>query len=352
VRVLLTGAAGFIGGHVLVALKERGHEVIAIDAFLPSAHGTSAEISLDIDRLDVRNARAVEQALQGIDVVCHQAAVVGAGVDADDAPAFASHNDFGTAVLLAAMHRTGCQRLVLASSMVVYGDGHYRCERHGLVVPPLRREADLRRGMFDCRCPHADEPVNWELVGENASLRPRSLYAASKLAQENFALAWSLATEGSVTALRYHNVYGDHMPRATPYSGVAAMFRSSLEAGDPPLVYEDGGQTRDFVHVRDVAEANVRSVEQELVGFNPLNVCSGHPVTIGHVASQLSRERGGNPPSITGRFRPGDVRHIVADPSRARELLGFTASVPPAKGLAEFAWAPLRDIASGGPLRV
>ena len=350
--MLLTGAAGFIGSQVRTGLDRRGHDVVAVDLLLASAHGPSPTPPQGVLPLDVRDGEAMERSLRGIDVVCHQAAVVGAGVDADDAPAFASHNDFGTAVLLAAMHRAGCRRLVLASSMVVYGDGRYRCETHGRVEPPPRRSVDLDRGEFDNRCPIGGEPVAWELVDEDAPLRPRSLYAASKLAQEHFALAWSLASGGSVTALRYHNVYGEGMPRDTPYSGVAAMFRSSLEAGEAPRVYEDGRQTRDFVHVQDVAEANVRSVESELAGFVPLNVCSGLPVTIEEVARSLADARRGSQPLVTGQYRSGDVRHIVADPARATELLGFTAAVAPADGLGRFAWAPQRDAAGSGPPRV
>jgi dTDP-L-rhamnose 4-epimerase len=345
-RVLLTGAAGFIGDHVRSALSARGHEVVAVDLLIPSAHGEAAPTPEGVLRIDVRDDAALNSVLGGIDVVCHQAAVVGAGVDADDGPAFASHNDFGTAVLLAAMHRAGCARLVLASSMVVYGDGRYRCAEHGSVIPPPRRECDLRSGKFESRCPVDGEPMTWALVGEDAPLRPRSLYAASKLAQENFALAWSLGTGGSVTALRYHNVYGDLMPRDTPYSGVAAMFRSSLEAGEPPRVFEDGRQTRDFVHVRDVAAANVCSVEHELGGFHPLNICSGGATTIGEVARQLAHLRKGPMPIVTGQYRPGDVRHIVADPRRATERLGFTASTPLSEGLEAFARAPLRDAVS------
>jgi dTDP-L-rhamnose 4-epimerase len=352
VRVLLTGAAGFIGSQVRAALGRRGHDVVGVDLLLASAHGSPPTPPEGILPLDVRDGQAMERVLRGVDVVCHQAAVVGAGIDADDAPAFASHNDFGTAVLLAAMHRAGCRRLVLASSMVVYGDGGYRCATHGSVAPPPRRAVDLDRGEFDNRCPIAGEPLAWELVGEDAPLRPRSLYAASKLAQEHFALAWSLASGGSVTALRYHNVYGEGMPRDTPYSGVAAMFRSSLEAGEAPRVYEDGRQTRDFVHVTDVAEANVRSVESELTGFVPLNVCSGRPVTIQQVAQAVAHARHGPLPVVTGQYRAGDVRHIVADPARATELLDFTASVDPEEGLRRFAWAPLRDAKGSGPPRV
>ncbi|MEO9220719.1 MAG: NAD-dependent epimerase/dehydratase family protein [Mycobacteriaceae bacterium] len=343
-RVLLTGAAGFIGGHIWTALTEAGHEVVPVDAMLPLAHGAGATAPPGVAHLDVRDGDALIQALEGIDVVCHQAAMVGAGVDAADAPMFATHNDFGTAVVLAAMAEVGCEKLVLASSMVVYGSGRYTCPSHGDVDPQPRRREDLDAGVFDSACPHCEQRVDWALVGEDAPLRPRSTYAASKLAQENYALAWTLATGGGVTALRYHNVYGEHMPRDTPYSGVAAIFRSSLEAGQAPQVYEDGGQVRDFVHVSDVAQANRLAVESTLDGFRPFNVCSGTPVTIGDVASTLSRAHGGREPVTTGQYRSGDVRHVVADPARAAHVLGFRAAVAPDQGITEFAHAPLRVV--------
>jgi dTDP-L-rhamnose 4-epimerase len=351
-RVLLTGAAGFIGGHVRTALVEAGHDVVAVDALLPSAHGKGAEPPDGVQRADVRDLHALTVLLRGVDVVCHQAAVVGAGVDVSDAPAYASHNDLGTATLLAAMHESGCRRMILASSMVVYGAGRYRNGRGEFVEPSARRAEYLAAGNFDETDPDTGEPLEWALVEENSPLRPRSLYAAAKVAQEHYALAWALATGGSVTALRYHNVYGDCMPRDTPYSGVAAMFRSALEAGEPPRVFEDGRQTRDFVHVHDVAAANLAALAAALPGFRALNVCSGQPITIGEVAATLARSYGGPEPVVTGEYRPGDVRHIVADPRRAREQLGFRAKILPAEGIAAFAHAPLRDAAPAGPPRV
>ncbi|MDZ4266852.1 MAG: NAD-dependent epimerase/dehydratase family protein, partial [Mycobacterium sp.] len=286
-RVLLTGAAGFIGARIAAKLVDAGHDVVAVDVMLPAAHGEGAELPADVHRVDVRDASAISDVLAGVDVVCHQAAVVGAGVNAADSPSYASHNDYGTAVLLAEMFAAGCRRLVLASSMVVYGQGGYVCPEHGAIDPLPRRRADLDSGVFDHRCPIGDEQVRWELVGEEAPLRPRSLYAASKVAQEHYALAWVESTGGSVVALRYHNVYGPGMPRDTPYSGVAAIFRSSLEKGDPPRVFEDGGQMRDFVHVDDIAAANVAAIEAESEGFDAFNVCSGKPVSILDVASAL-----------------------------------------------------------------
>ena len=341
-RVLLTGAAGFIGTRVAAALSDADHEVVAVDAMLPAAHGPDARLPTDVRRVDVRDAAELAPFLDGVDVVCHQAAVVGAGVDAADAPSYGSHNDFATAVLLAEMFAAGCRRLVLASSMVVYGQGRYECQEHGLVDPLPRTRADLDAGVFEHRCPICAQPVRWGLVGEDAPLRPRSLYAASKTAQEHYALAWAESTGGSVVAMRYHNVYGPNMPRDTPYSGVAAIFRSELESGDVPRVFEDGGQMRDFVHVDDVAAANVAAVDANLAGFSAFNVCSGRPISILEVAGELCEARGDALPVVTGQYRSGDVRHIVADPGRAAEVLGFRAAVDPREGLREFAYAPLR----------
>jgi dTDP-L-rhamnose 4-epimerase len=340
--VLLTGAAGFIGARAATALADAGHEVVAVDALLAAAHGPNGQLPPDVSRVDVRDAGALAPLLEGVDVVCHQAAVVGAGVDAADAPSYGSHNDFGTAVLLAEMFTAGCHRLVLASSMVVYGQGRFACGEHGLVDPLPRTRADLDAGVFEHRCSHCGAPVQWRLVDEDAPLRPRSLYAASKTAQEHYALAWAESTGGSVVALRYHNVYGPGMPRDTPYSGVAAIFRSAIEAGDVPRVFEDGGQMRDFVHVDDVAAANVAAVAAQTDGFAAFNVCSGRPISILEMATELCETRGDVLPLVTGQYRSGDVRHIVADPTRAAEVLGFRAAVDPRDGLREFAYAPLR----------
>ena len=232
---------------------------------LAAAHGAGAEPPEGVQRVDVRDAGAVAALLDGVDVVCHQAAVVGAGVDAADAPSYGSHNDYGD--------RRCCSRRCSPRAASGWcwprrwwstARAATSCAEHGLVDPLPRTRADLDAGVFEHRCPIGGEQLEWRLVDEDAPLRPRSLYAASKTAQENYALAWAESTGGSVVALRYHNVYGPGMPRDTPYSGVAAIFRSELEAGDVPRVFEDGGQMRDFVHVDDVAAANVAAVEANL----------------------------------------------------------------------------------------
>jgi dTDP-L-rhamnose 4-epimerase len=347
VRVLVTGGAGFIGSHVVTAYRAAGHEVRVLDALLPAVHPRypGRPPSLDDVELvvgDVRDAATVDRALAGVDAVNHQAAMVGLGVDVQDMPAYAGINVLGTAVLLAAMARAGVGRLVLASSMVVYGEGRYDCPDHGTVPASPRRPADLDAGRFEPRCPRCGRQLTWGTVGEHAPADPRNTYATTKLAQEHLAAAWAAGTGGSAVALRYHNVYGPRMPRDTPYSGVAAIFRSALEGGRAPQVFEDGGQQRDFVHVTDVAAANLAALGATASGLRAYNVASGTAHTVGDMAAALAEALGGPPPELTGRYRVGDVRHVVASPDRARAELGFTARVPFADGMRAFATDPLR----------
>jgi dTDP-L-rhamnose 4-epimerase len=346
--VLVTGSAGFVGSAICRSLEADGDEVVRVDLMLPQAHGRSRPPD-GTHVLDVRDAESWTRLLHGIDAVCHQAALVGAGVRVADLPLYAAHNDLGTAALLSAMHVADVGRLVLASSMVVYGEGRYTCPDHGPQRPGPRRIADLESGRFDPTCPACDRALEWAEVDEDARLDPRSAYAASKVAQEHYASAWARQVGGSVLALRYHNVYGPGMPRDTPYSGVAAMFRSSLERGEAPQVFEDGHQMRDFVHVADVARANVLALRQvdERTGLAAYNVCSGRPIAIGEVAT-LVAQGAARPrePEVTGGFRSGDVRHVVASPRRAADELGFVAAVRPEDGLPEFASAPLRATVS------
>jgi dTDP-L-rhamnose 4-epimerase len=351
VRILVTGGAGFVGSHVADLLSQDGHDVVTLDALVPQAHDGGPPkwcAGHDLVDGDVRDGALLGRLLRGVDGVCHQAAMVGHGVDPSDAPAYASHNVYGTAVLLAAMHEAGVRRLVLASSMVVYGEGRYSCPVHGVVRPGPRDAADLAAGRFDPLCTDCGATLVPGLVPEDAPLEPRSTYAATKLAQEHLVAAWARQTGGRVWALRYHNVYGPRMPRDTPYAGVASIFRSALAHGQAPRVLEDGRQRRDFVHVTDVARANLLAVTapEPPGGFAAVNVCSGEPHTVGELAQVLAAAMGGPAPVVVGGARAADVRHVVAAPHRAAELLGYRAEVGFAAGVAAFATDPLREPAS------
>jgi dTDP-L-rhamnose 4-epimerase len=336
-RVLVTGGAGFIGSHVVDALVATDHDTRVLDT------APCAPENVDFVRADVRDADAVRMALVGVDAVCHQAAMVGLGVDFADAPAYVSHNDAGTAVLLATLHEQRFRgRVVLASSMVVYGEGRYRCRAHGLVRPGPRDPVRLDRAEWDPGCPTCGAPLLPEAVPEDAPADPRSVYAATKLHQEHLCFAFGREHHVPVTALRYHNVYGSRMPRDTPYAGVAAIFRSALEAGRAPRVLEDGRQRRDFVHVHDVARANVLALTADPPVPGAYNVASGTPRTVLDLAHALTAANGGPSPEVVGGYRAGDVRHVFASIDRARVDLGFAAEVEFEKGVREFASAPLR----------
>ncbi|MFJ8150974.1 NAD-dependent epimerase/dehydratase family protein [Streptomyces sp. NPDC094468] len=330
-RVLVTGGAGFIGSHVVEALTARGHEAVVFDV-------------RDDPGADVRNPAAVGRALGGVDAVCHQAAMVGLGVGFSDAAEYVSRNDLGTAVLLSAMAEAGVGRLVLAGSMVVYGEGRYECPRHGVVRPGPRAVAGLEAGRFEPVCPVCGADLAPGLVAEDAPADPRNVYATTKLAQEHLAAAWARSTGGSAVALRYHNVYGPRMPRDTPYAGVAALFRSALARGEAPRVFEDGRQRRDFVHVRDVAAANAVALEAQAEpgALTAYNTGSGEPHTVGEMARALAEAYGGPEPVVTREFRLGDVRHITADSARLRADLGWKAEIGFPEGMREFARAGMR----------
>jgi dTDP-L-rhamnose 4-epimerase len=349
-RILVTGGAGFIGSHIVEAALDSGLEVVVLDSFRSDVHGASpaaieARAGLRVVRGDVTDPREVEQALKGIDVVVHEAAKVGLGVSFEDAPDYVNSNETGTAILLAAMARQGLDRLVLASSMVVYGEGRYRDSKGSVHAPPRTIEA-LEAGQFDPVSPRTGELLEPELIGEDAAPDPRNVYAATKLGQEYLAASWARSTGGRAAFLRYHNVYGPRMPFGTPYAGVASLFRTALERREPPRVFEDGHQRRDFVHVRDIASANLAAIawvgKQTPGTARAFNVGSGEVHTIGDIAFALSAAIAGPSPVITGEFRLGDVRHITASSARIRDEMGWHSTVAFEDGIREFATDPLR----------
>ncbi|GHF28044.1 NAD-dependent epimerase/dehydratase family protein [Streptomyces morookaense] len=338
-HVLVTGGAGFIGRQVVSALLAEGHRVRVLDALLPQVYaGRSVTWPEGAENIqgDVREQADVQAALRGVDAVCHQAAAVGRGNDFADAPLYAGCNDLGTAVLLKEMQRQGIGRLTMASSVIVYGEGQWRCAEHGAVSPGPRVRQDLDAGRFEPRCPRCAARLTPETVGEDVRLDPRNVYGATKLAQEHLAAAWAAETGATATALRYHHVYGPGMRQDSGYSGVTCTFQSHVRSRTPIDLYEDGRMVRDFIHVRDIAAANAAALRREEPGWRVYNVASGTPRSVGELARLISRFGGLPEPRVTGQYRFDDVRHIVASPARLRDELGWRPAVPFEEGIREF----------------
>jgi dTDP-L-rhamnose 4-epimerase len=352
-RVLVTGGQGFIGSHIVDALVADGHDVRVLDAQLARSHASAPgwhRPEVEYLHADVTDLDAVATAVAGIDAVSHQAVMVGLGVDFGDAPDYVRNNDLGTATLLRGLHDRNFQGpIALASSMVVYGEGQYRCPTHGAVPAPPRRAEALAAGRYEPECVDCGAGLDAVPVFETAPPDPRNVYAATKLHQEYLGRAFAREHDGVVvTALRYHNVYGPRMPRDTPYAGVASIWRSALARGDAPQVFEDGGQRRDFIHVADVARANVLALTAECPYDGPLNIATGSPRSILEMARALVRASAAPAlePAVTGAWRLGDVRHVFASPDRAAEAIGFRARVDFEAGMREFARAPQRAAAA------
>jgi dTDP-L-rhamnose 4-epimerase len=345
----VTGGAGFIGSHVVDLLVREGHDVISVDALAPAAHAAVPDYlnpGAEHRRVSMTDLAGLTDALAGVEAVCHQAARVGLGVDFDDVTDYVSDNALGTATLLQAMYRTGFRgRLVQASSMVVYGEGAYSCSRHGQVAAGPRREQDLRVGQFEPPCPLCGMPLAPSAVTENAPLDPRNTYAATKAHQEHLGTAYAIATGADVVSLRYHNVYGPRMPRDTPYAGVASIVRSACENATAARVFEDGQQRRDFIHVDDVAVANVLALTEPTAIRGAYNIATGQVCTIAEMADAVASGFDGSAPApvVTGEYRLGDVRHVTASPQLAERRFGFRAQIPYHEGLQRFATAPMRE---------
>jgi dTDP-L-rhamnose 4-epimerase len=334
VKVVVSGGAGFIGSHIVDQLVDASYEVVVIDRQPPSFPNPRATYYEN----DVRDPRVWRRALDATDAVCHQAARVGLGVRFSDVADYVSDNDQGTASMLLAMDQVGFTgRIVLASSMVVYGEGAYSCRSCGSVRPAARSAVRLARGAFEPACPSCGGDLEAELTMEDAPIDPRNVYAATKIHQEHLCFSYGRETSTPVTALRYHNVYGPRSPVDTPYSGVASIFVSSLRAGIAPRVFEDGGQRRDFVHVSDVARANVLALTADPEVQGSFNIASGTPHTILDLATKLWEVLGASAsaPEVTGQWRLGDVRHIQASPELAEKVLGFKSTTTLSEGVAD-----------------
>jgi dTDP-L-rhamnose 4-epimerase len=342
--VLVTGGAGFVGSHLVDALLAAGERVRVLDNLDPLAHPGGRPTHLDSEAElvvgDLRDERAVERALDGVDRVYHLGGVVGNGESMVNVRRAVDHNAGGTATLMEAAiaRRDGIRRLVAASSMVVYGEGTYRCGEHGHVYPALRSPERLRRRDWEPRCPSCGGRVVPAPTPEDAPLRPTSVYGITKRDQEELVLVLGRAYGLETVALRYLNVYGPRQALGNPYTGVAAIFAARILNGRAPIVFEDGAQLRDLVHVSDVVRATRLAMDAPVAAGHAINVATGDRIAILELAGRIAAALGSDlTPELPGEHRAGDIRHCFADVSRARERLGFEARVRLDEGLPELA---------------
>ncbi|MFP2956248.1 NAD-dependent epimerase/dehydratase family protein [Myxococcus sp. 1LA] len=341
-QILITGGAGFIGSHLADALLARGHRVRVLDALVPQVHGEARQrpeyLSPDVELVvgDVRDRDVVRPSLDGVDAVYHFAAAVGVGQSMYEVAQYTAVNNLGTAVLLEALIERPVERLVVASSMSVYGEGLSRAP-DGRHVPGGQRPLEqLTAGKWELEGPEG-EPLTPVATPESKPPELSSVYALSKYDQERLCLILGRAYGIPTVALRFFNVYGPRQALSNPYTGVLAIFGARLLNGSPPLVFEDGLQQRDFVNVRDVARACALALDAKDAVSQVINVGSGRAITVREVARALAEVMGrpGLRPAVTGRYRMGDIRHCFADISLARDLLGYAPEVSFHDGLAE-----------------
>ena len=348
-RILVTGGAGFIGSHLADRLLEAGYAVRVLDALLPQVHpdGPPAYLNREVELRvgDVRDPDVAKAALEDVEGVVHFAAAVGVGQSMYEVAHYASVNVLGTAVLLEAIvkDRRRLRRMLVASSMSIYGEGLYSCPRCGPQAPGPRPADQLARRDWLMRCPNCREPMDARPTPETKPLAPTSVYAIHKRDQEEMVLAVGRSLGLPAVALRFFNVYGDRQALSNPYTGVAAIFSSALLNGRAPLVFEDGLQARDLVHVSDIAEACFLALEAETVADEVFNVGTGRPTNLLELFELLRREipgASGIAPQVVGRFREGDIRTCYADIARARERLGYAPRVTLERGVGGLAaWA-------------
>lgn len=345
-NILITGGAGFIGSHLTDELLKQGHHIRVLDNLSDQVHGRWAEkpsyLSSEAEffQADVRNPQALREALKGMDAVYHLAAAVGVGQSMYQIEKYISINNMGTAVLLECLAQRPVERLIVASSMSIYGEGLYR-NAQGQVVPGSERDLEqLRRHDWEVRDGEGREltPVP---TPEDKAPSLASIYALSKFDQERMCLMTGRAYSIPTTALRFFNVYGTRQSLSNPYTGVMAIFASRLLNGNPPLIFEDGLQQRDFVSVYDVARACRLALHAPGAPGQVFNIGSGNQYTIRHLAERLGAVMGKEEiePEISGKYRAGDIRHCFADIRRAREVLGYRPEVTLEEGLREMtAW--------------
>jgi len=343
-KVLVTGGAGFIGSHLVDKLVELGYQVRTIDCLEPQVHGDEGRIPGHLNKEcefiegDVCNRAVLKKALRGIEIVFHLASRVGVGQSMYEIERYIETNTLGTASLLdiLANEKHNVEKLILASSMSLYGEGKYECKDCGVVYPRLRSPEQLKRREWGMKCPVCGKPVQGIPTDEEKPLYPTSVYAISKRDQEEMCLTVGRTYNIPTVALRYFNTYGPRQALSNPYTGVAAIFCSRILNNNSPYVFEDGLQSRDFIHVSDVIEANLLAAEKEGANYEVFNVGTGKPSTVLEIAAILIKKLGSSVDAhIVKKFRQGDIRHCYADISKIQEKLGFNPKVKFENGISD-----------------
>lgn len=343
--VLITGGAGFIGTNLTQALVTRGHKVRILDNLSPQIHGEAPDTSAlesiaTLQRGDVRDRGAVEAALDGATAVVHLAAETGTGQSMYEIHRYVDVNVGGTSILLdiLANQPHSVRKLVVASSRAIYGEGRYHCAIDGAVYPGDRTDANMAAGAFEPKCPICDGPLTLASTDEDSRVHPSSIYGVTKYAQERLLLSVGSSLGIPTIALRYQNVYGPGQSLKNPYTGILSVFSTRLRNGNGISIFEDGLESRDFVFITDVVAATVLAVENQTVQTGVFNVGYGQSVSVKEVASRLREALGADGEiAVTGNYRLGDIRHNVADISRACAELGFTPAIPFGEGVYQFA---------------
>jgi dTDP-L-rhamnose 4-epimerase len=348
-KILVTGGAGFIGSFLADALVERGHNVRIYDALVPQVHGPEQAVpkyvnpNAEFIKGDVRDRDALAEALEGVDVVFHLAAAVGVGQSMYEIQHYTEVNTLGGAILLDLLANTKhhVHKIVVASSMSIYGEGKYECDTCGAVFPKLRPEGQLEARDWEMKCPHCDRDVHPVPTDEDKPLFPTSIYAITKRDHEEMFLSTGFAYGIPAVALRFFNTYGPRQALSNPYTGVMAIFSGRLLNRQPPVIYEDGLQSRDFIHVSDIVQGLLLAMDRPEADHQVFNLGTGIPASVGQVAEMLTQHltAGKVKPQVLNQYRAGDIRHCYADLTKARQLLGFEPRISLQEGLDDLlAW--------------
>lgn len=342
--VLVTGGAGFIGSHLVDALIEGGHKVVAFDNLDPAAHPqpakwpTYANPKCQYILGDVRDKSALRSAMEGIDVVFHHAAAVGSGISMIDISRFVEVNSLGTANLLeiAVENRDQIKKVIVASSMTVMGEGTYECANHGVYYPFLRPVEQLERKEWEMKCPECGNVSRPLAMKEERPLLPLTIYGMTKMDEELETMLVGGFYQIPVVAFRYFSVYGPRQSLTNPYTGVIARFGTRVITGKEPLIYEDGDQLKDVIHVRDVVRANLLAMERGEANYQVFNLGNGEGLSVYRIGQLIAEKLGSSvQPVLTDQYRRGDARHGWADTSKGRRLLGWEPSLCAEDGFAD-----------------